>query len=113
MSVDFSSVIAYGHILTEEEYYFLEEKFGDYLWEKLEEGNADYPFHLICRNSYTDKKHRNYMLGDEILYLSEGCFAKIEPIVEDEVDEKEIREEIEKLLGKKVEYGYYAFVKVW
>ena len=113
MSVDYSSVIAYGRILTEEEYYFLEEKFGDYLWEKLEEGNADYPFHLICRNSYTDKKRGNYMLGDEILHLSDGCFAKIEPIVADEVDEKEIREEIEKLLGKKVEYGHYAFVKVW
>lgn len=113
MSVDYSSVIAYGHILTEEEYYFLEEKFGDYLWEKLEDGNENYPFHLICRNSYTEKKHKNYILGDEILYISNGYFAPIEPIIADEVDEKEIKEGVEELLGKKVEYGYYAFVKEW
>ena len=30
MNVDCSSIITYGHILTEKEYYFLEEKFGDY-----------------------------------------------------------------------------------
>ena len=39
----------YGHILTEEEYYLLEEKFGEYLYGKLE----DYSYHLICRNSYS------------------------------------------------------------
>ena len=39
MSVDCSSVVAYGHILTEEEYCLLEEKFGEYLYEKI----LDYP----------------------------------------------------------------------
>ena len=59
MSVDCSSVVAYGHILTEEEYCLLEEKFGEYLYEKLE----DYSCHLI----YSDNKHQNFMLGDMFL----------------------------------------------
>lgn len=62
MSVDCSSVVA---ILTEEEYCLLEEKFGEYLYEKLE----DYSCHLICRNSYSDNKHQNFMLGDMFLVI--------------------------------------------
>ena len=41
MGVDCSSVVAYGHILTEEEYYLLEAKFGEYLYEKLEEKTSE------------------------------------------------------------------------
>ena len=113
MSVDCSSVIAYGHILTEAEYYFLEEKLGDCLWEKLDEYNKDYSFYLICRNNYTDKKHQNYMLGVEVIYISDGSFAPIGVDIEDKKMEKEIQEEIKELLGESVECGYYAFLKWW
>ena len=91
MSVDCSSVVAYGHILTEEEYYLLEEKFGEYLYEKLEECNEDYSCHLICRNSYTDKKHQNFMLGDEVIYVSDGCFAPVMNCLGDKSLEKDKR----------------------
>lgn len=113
MSVDCSSVVAYGHILTEEEYYMLEEKFGDYLWENLEEGNEKYSCYLICRNSYTDKKHQNYMLGEEVIYVSEDCFAPVSDSFGDKTLEKEIQEDIEKILGYSTECDYYAFSKWW
>lgn len=113
MSVDCSSVVAYGHILTEEEYYLLEEKFGEYLYEKLEECNEDYSCYLICRNSYSNKKHQNFMLGSEVIYVSDGCFAPVRDCLSDETLEKEIQEDIEKILGYPVKCDYYAFAKWW
>lgn len=113
MSVDCSSVVAYGHILTEEEYYLLEEKFGEYLYDKLEECNEDYSCHLICRNSYSDKKHQNFMLGDEVIYVSDGYFASVGDCLGDETLEKEIQDDIEKILGYSAECDYYAFAKWW
>ena len=100
MSVDCSSVVAYGHILIEEEYYLLEKKFGEYFYEKLE----DYSCHLICRNSYSDNKHQNLMLGDD-------CFASIMDCLGNKVFEEEIQKDIEKILGYFVECDYYAFIK--
>lgn len=113
MSVDCSSVVAYGHILTEEEYYLLEEKFDGYLWENLEEDNGNYSCHLICRNSYTDKKHQNFMLGDEVIYVSDGYFAPVGDSLSDKVLEKEIQKDVEKILGYPAECDYYAFAKWW
>ena len=107
MSVDCSSVVAYGHILTEEEYCLLKEKFGEYLYEKLE----DYSCHLICRNSYSDNKHQNFMLGDEIVYASGNCFASITDCLGNKVFEEEIQKDVEKILGYPTECDYYAFVK--
>lgn len=111
MSVDCSSVVAYGHILTEEEYYLLEEKFGEYLYEKLEEGNENYSCYLICRNSYSVKKHQNFMLGVEVIYVSDGNFVPVDDFLWDKTLEKEIQEDIEKILGYPAECDYYAFAK--
>ena len=111
MGVYCSSVVAYGYILTEEEYYLLEEKFGEYLYEKLEECNEDYSCHLICRNSYSDNKHQNFMLGDEVVYVSDDCFASVMDCLGNKVFEKEIQKDIEKILGYSAECDYYAFIK--
>ena len=111
MSVDCSSVVAYGHILTEEEYYLLEEKFGEYLYEKLEECNEDYSCHLICRNSYSDNKHKNFMLGDEVVYVSNDCFASVMNCLDNKVFEEEIQKDVEKILGYSAKCDYYAFIK--
>lgn len=113
MSVDCSSVVAYGYILTEEEYYLLEEKFGEYFYEKLEECNEDYSCHLICRNSYSDNKHQNFMLGDEVISISDDCFVPVGDFLSNIEFEKEIQEDIEKILGYSVECDYYTFVKWW
>ena len=111
MSVDCSSVVAYGYILTEEEYYLLEEKFGEYLYEKLEECNEDYSCHLICRNSYSDNKHKNFMLGDEVVYVSNDCFASVMNCLDNKVFEEEIQKDVEKILGYSAKCDYYAFIK--
>lgn len=111
MSVDYSSVVAYGYILTEEEYYLLEEKFGEYLYEKLEECNEDYSCHLICRNSYSDNKHQNFMLGDEVVYVSDDCFASVMNCLDNKVFEEEIQKDVEKILGYSAKCDYYAFIK--
>lgn len=111
MSVGCSSVVAYGHILTEEEYYLLEEKFGEYLYEKLEECNEDYSCHLICRNSYSDKKYQNFMLGDEVVYVSDDCFASVMNCLDNKVFEEEIQKDVEKILGYSAKCDYYAFIK--
>ena len=111
MSVGCSSVVAYGYILTEEEYYLLEEKFGEYFYEKLEECNEDYSCHLICRNSYSDNKHQNFMLGDEVVYVSDDCFASVMDCLGNKVFEKEIQKDIEKILGYSAKCDYYAFIK--
>jgi hypothetical protein len=113
VSINCCSVVAYGHILTEEEYYLLEEKFNDYLWENLEENNGDYSCHLIRRDSYSDEKHQNYFLGDEVIYVSAVCFAPVGNCLSDEDLEKEIQDDIEKILGYHAECNYYAFTKWW
>lgn len=107
------TVIAYGHILTEEEYYLLEEKFGEYLYEKLEGCNEDYSYHLICRNSYSDKKYQNFMLGDEIVYVSGNCFSSIMDCLGNKVFEEEIQKDVEKILGYSGGCDYYVFTKWW
>ena len=109
MGVYCSSVVAYGHVLTEEEYCLLEEKFGEYLYEKLE----DYSCHLICRNSYSDNKHKNFMLGDEVVYVSDDCFASVMNCLDNKVFEEEIQKDVEKILGYSAKCGYYAFTKWW
>ena len=111
MGVYCSSVVAYGYILTEEEYYLLEEKFGEYFYEKLEECNEDYSCHLICRNSYSDNKHQNFMLGDEVVYVSDDCFASVMNCLDNKVFEEEIQKDIEKILGYSIECDYYVFIK--
>lgn len=111
MGVYCSSVVAYGYILTEEEYYLLEEKFGEYFYEKLEECNEDYSCHLICRNSYSDNKHQNFMLGDEVVYVSDDCFASVMDCLGNKVFEEEIQKDIKKILGYSAKCDYYAFIK--
>ena len=49
MRVDCSSVVAYGHILTEEEYYLLEEKFGEYLYEKILGYSAECDYYAFVK----------------------------------------------------------------
>lgn len=113
MSIDCSIVVAYGHILTKEEYYLLEEKFGEYLYDKLEDGSEDYSCHLICRNGYSDEKHQNFMLGDEVIYVSDDCFVPVMNCLGNEILEKEIQEDVEKILGYPAKCDYCAFVKWW
>ena len=51
------------------------------------------------------------MLGDEVVYVSDDCFASVMNCLDNKVFEEEIQKDIEKILGYSAKCDYYAFIK--